>query len=72
MAAVVGNKEQLSIHCDAKRRRLLPRKRTMLIPHRATLAFKAIRSRPQPTASSALIKENGGECPCYRRRFGGG
>jgi len=24
---------------------------------------------PQPTAFSALIKGNDGECPCCRRRF---
>ena len=37
--------------------------------HRAPLAFKAIMTLPQPTAFSALIKGNDGECPCCRRRF---
>jgi hypothetical protein len=37
--------------------------------HRSPLAFRAITTLPQPTAFSALLKGNGGECPCCRRRF---
>src|SRR5262245_32165440 len=37
--------------------------------HRAPLAFRAIMTLPQPTASSALLKGCDGECPCCRRRF---
>ena len=37
--------------------------------HRAPLAFKAIRTIPQPTACSALIHGHDGECPCCRRPF---
>jgi hypothetical protein len=37
--------------------------------HRAPLAFKAIRTIPQPTAFSALIQGHDSECPCCRRPF---
>jgi hypothetical protein len=37
--------------------------------HRAPLAFKAIMTLPQSTASSALVKGSDGKCPCCRRRF---
>jgi integrase len=37
--------------------------------HRAPLAFRAIMTLPQPTAFSALLKGNDGECPCCRRSF---
>ena len=37
--------------------------------HRASLAFKAIMTLPQPTAFSALAHGFDGECPCCRRRF---
>ena len=37
--------------------------------HRAPLAFRAIMTPPQPTASSALLNGCGGECPCCHRRF---
>jgi integrase len=37
--------------------------------HRAPLAFKAIMTIPQPTAFSALIHGQDGECPCCRRPF---
>jgi triacylglycerol esterase/lipase EstA (alpha/beta hydrolase family) len=37
--------------------------------HRSPLAFRAITTLPQPTAFSALLKGNDGECPCCRRRF---
>jgi hypothetical protein len=37
--------------------------------HRAPLAFRAIMTLPQPTAFQALVKGNGSECPCCRRRY---
>jgi len=37
--------------------------------HRAPLAFKAIMTLPQPSASMSLVKGFDGECPCCRRRF---
>ena len=37
--------------------------------HRAPLAFKAIRTLPQPSAFWSLLKGFDGECPCCRRRF---
>ena len=37
--------------------------------HRAPLAFRAIMTRPQPAAFSALARGFDGECPCCRRRF---
>lgn len=36
---------------------------------RAPLAFRAITTLPQPTAFQALVKGNGSECPCCRRRY---
>ena len=37
--------------------------------HRAPLAFKAIRTLPQPTAFLGLARGFDGECPCCRRPF---
>ena len=37
--------------------------------HLASRAFRAIMTRPQPIAFSALLKGRDGECPCCRRRF---
>jgi integrase len=37
--------------------------------HRDPLAFKAIMPLPQPTAFSALVRGDDGECPCCRRPF---
>jgi hypothetical protein len=37
--------------------------------HRAPLAFRAIMTRPQPSAFSAILRGSDGECPCCRRRF---
>src|SRR5579863_1374982 len=39
--------------------------------HRASLAFDAILTLPQPTAFRALLNGFDGECPCCRRRFVG-
>lgn len=38
-------------------------------PHRAPLAFRAIKPLPQPTAFSALLNGCNRECPCCHRRF---
>jgi hypothetical protein len=37
--------------------------------YRATLAFRAITTLPQPTEFTALLKGRDGECPCCRRRL---
>jgi hypothetical protein len=37
--------------------------------HRAPLAYKAIMTLPQPTAFTALLNGDEGECPCCRRKF---
>ena len=37
--------------------------------HRTPLAFKAIKTLPQPTAFAALARGFDGERPCCRRRF---
>jgi triacylglycerol esterase/lipase EstA (alpha/beta hydrolase family) len=40
-----------------------------LYAHRASLAFRAIMTLPQPTAFSALVRGNDENCPCCRRSF---
>jgi hypothetical protein len=37
--------------------------------HRASLAFRAIMTLPQPSALSAILRGGDSERPCRRRRF---
>jgi hypothetical protein len=37
--------------------------------HRASLAFRAIMTLPQPSAFSAILRGGDSQCPCCRRMF---